>query len=108
MVVLNAFQAWIYHQLIKNCLLFHSFYTSNKVVLQSNCIQSKISPYINTLLNGALRPKLPNSHFASWFLINLDFLLPHIAHYKNIIALRLLVLEIFGFMFSVSFLYFKQ
>ena len=34
-----------------------------------------------------------NSPSASWFLIDLDFLLPHIAHFDNIITLPLLVLE---------------
>ena len=58
---------------------------------------------VGTLLNGVLIPKLLNSPFASWLLINLDFLLPHIAHFDDIIALPLLVLEIFGSMFSVSF-----
>ena len=66
--------------------------------------QNKISPNTGTLLNGALIPKLLNSPFASWFLINLDFLLPHIAHLDNIIDLPLLVLEMFGFM-SLVFLY---
>ena len=65
-------------------------------------------PNIGTLLNGALIPKLLHSPFASWFLINLDFLRPHIAHFDNTIALPLLLLEIFGSMFSVSFLHFKQ
>ena len=67
--------------------------------------QTKISPNIGTLL-GVLRPKLLNSPFASWFLINLDFLIRHISHFDNIIALPLLVLETFGFMFSVSLLHF--
>ena len=70
--------------------------------------QNKISANIGTLLNGVLIPNLLNKPFASWFLINLDFLLPHIAHFDNIIALPLLVLEIFGFMFLVSFLHFQQ
>ena len=65
-----------------------------------------MSPNIGTLLNGVLIPKLLNSPFASWFLINLDFLLPHIAHFYNTIVLLLLVFETFGFMFSVSFLHF--
>ena len=67
-----------------------------------------MSPNIGTSLNGVLIPNLLNSPFASWCLINLDFLLPHIAHFDNIIALPLLVLEIFGSMFSVFFLHFKQ
>ena len=65
--------------------------------------QNKISPNIGTLLNGVLIPKLLNKPFASWFLINLHFLLPHIAHFDNIIDLPLLVLKISGSMFLVSF-----
>ena len=61
--------------------------------------KSSVSPNIGTLLNGVLTPKLLNSPFAFWFLINLDFLLTHIAHF-DIIALPLLLLETFGFMFS--------
>ena len=67
-----------------------------------------MSPNIGTLLNGVLVPKLLNSPFASWFLINLDSLLPDIAHFDNTIALPLLLLEVFGSLFSVSFLHFKQ
>ena len=63
-------------------------------------------PNIGTLLKGVLRSKLLNSPFASSFLINLDFSLPHIAHFDNIIALPLLVIDTFGFMFLVSFLHF--
>ena len=65
-----------------------------------------MSPNIGNLLKGVLIPNLLNNPFASCFLINLDFLLPHIAHFDNIIALPLLVLEIFGSMFSVFFLHF--
>ena len=71
-------------------------------------IQNKISPSIGTLLSGVLIPNLFNNQFASWILINLDFLLPHIAQFDSIIALPLLVPKIFGFMFSVFFLHFKQ
>ena len=67
-----------------------------------------MSPNIGNLLNGALIPNLLNNPFASCFLINLDFLLPHIAHFDNIIILPLLVLETCGFMFFVYFLDFKQ
>ena len=77
--------------------------------------QNKISPNLGALFNGVLIPKLLNSRFASWFLINLDFLLPHIAHFDNIIDLPLLVPEIFSFFyifyfyqFLVFFLHFKQ
>ena len=44
----------------------------------------------------------------SCFLINLDFLLPHIAHFSNIIILPLLVFETLGFILFVFFLHFKQ
>ena len=54
------------------------------------------------LFNGVLRPKLINISLAC-FLINLDFLLPHTAHFGNIIVLPLLVFETFGFILSVFF-----
>ena len=47
------------------------------------------------------RPKLLNIPLASCFLINLDFLLPHIAHFDNIIVLPLLIFETTGLTFSV-------
>ena len=71
-------------------------------------IQNKIAPNIGTLLNGVLIPILVNNLFASWFLTNLDFLLQHFAHFNNIIALPLLVLETAASMFSVFFMHFKQ
>ena len=67
-----------------------------------------MSPNIGNLLKGVLIPNLLNNTFASCFLINLDFLLPHIAHFDNIIILPLLVLETCGFIFSVCFLHFQQ
>ena len=60
-------------------------------------------PSIGNLLNGVIIPKLINRPYASWLLINLDFLLPHIVHFNNIIALPLLVPEIFGSIFLVFF-----
>ena len=69
-------------------------------------IQNKISPNIGTLLNDVLTPKLGNYPFASCFLINLDFLLPYIAHFDNIVFLSFS--ETLGFMFSVCFLHFKN
>ena len=66
-------------------------------------IQNEIFPNIVTLLNGVLTPKLLNSPSASWLLINLDFLLPYIAHFDSIVFLQLLVFKTLGFMFSVSF-----
>ena len=56
------------------------------------------------LLNGVLIPRLLNIPFASYFLINSDFLLPHTAHFDNIISLPLLVPETCGFMFCCIFL----
>ena len=46
------------------------------------------------LFNSILRPKLLNIPLASYFLINVDFLAPHIVHIDNIIVLPLLVSEI--------------
>ena len=48
------------------------------------------------LLNGVLIANLLNNPFASWCLINLDVLLPHIAQFDTIIAVPLLVLETVG------------
>ena len=75
---------------------------------QWSCTQSKMSPNNGTLLNGILRAKLLNSPFASQFLVNLDFLLPHYGHFDNIIVLPLLVFETLGFMFFVYFLHLTQ
>ena len=60
------------------------------------------------MLNDHLIPRLLSNLFASCFLINFDFLVPHIAQFDNIIVLPLLVDEIVGFMFSVYFLHYKQ
>ena len=68
----------------------------------------KTKYHLILVLNGVLTLKLLSISFASWFLINLDVLLPHIADFHNIIVLPLLVFETLGFMFSVSFLHFKQ
>ena len=59
-----------------------------------------MSPNIGNLLKGVLIPNLLNNPFASCLLINLDFLLPHIAHFDNIIILPLLVLETCGLHFK--------
>ena len=67
-----------------------------------------MSPNVGNLLNGVLIPNLLNDPFAPCLLINLDFLLPHIAHFDNISTLQLLVLETYGFTFFVCFLHFKQ
>ena len=52
-----------------------------------------MSPNIGNLLNGALIPNLLNNPFASCLLINLNFLLPHIAHFDDIMNLPVLVLD---------------
>ena len=67
-----------------------------------------MSPNIGNLLNGVLILNLLNNPFASCLLINLDFLLLHIAHFGNIIILPLIVLETYEFIFFVCFLHFKQ
>ena len=85
------------------CLQLVSF---RHVHIQWNWIQNKISPNISTLVNVVLVPKLLNNPFAFLFLINFDFLLPHMAHFDNIIALLLLLLEIFGSIFLVFFVFF--
>ena len=66
--------------------------------------ENKISPNNGIIFNGVLRSKLLNIPLASCFLINHDFLLPHIAYCDNIIVLPLLVLETLGFILSVFFL----
>ena len=52
-----------------------------------------MSPNIGNLLKGVLIPNLLNNPFASCFLIDLYFLLPHIAHFDNIIILLLLTVK---------------
>ena len=47
--------------------------------------------------------RLLNNPFACCSLINFDFLLPHMAHFDNIIVLPLVVFETLGFMLSVFF-----
>ena len=66
-------------------------------------IQNKTSPSIGISLKGVLIPRLLNNPFASCFLINFDFLLPHIARFDNIIVLPLITADICGLMFSVFF-----
>ena len=71
-----------------------------------------MSPTIEILLYGVLRPILPKNPFASCYFINLYFLLPHIAHFDNNISLPFLVSNIFQSIFFVFFwfffLHFKQ
>ena len=47
-----------------------------------------------TLFKGVLIPKLLNNPFAHCSLVNLDFLLPHIAQFDCIIDLLFLLLTI--------------
>ena len=67
-----------------------------------------MSPNNGILLNGVSRSKLLSIPLVFCFLINLDFLLPHIAHFDTSIVLPLLVFQTFGFILSVFFLHFKQ
>ena len=62
-----------------------------------------MSPNNGIFLYGALRPKLLNNPFYSCSSINLDFLLPHTAHFNDKIAPPFLVFNSFKLTFSVSF-----
>ena len=57
------------------------------------------------LLNGVLNYSI--THLLLALFVNLDFFLAHMTQY-DIIVLPVLVPEIFGFMFSIFFLHFKQ
>ena len=73
--------------------------------IQWNCIQNKISLNIGILLTSVLMPRLLNNPFAS-FLINFDFLSPHIAHFDNVIVPLFIAFEtcrIMFFVFSPNF-----
>ena len=61
-----------------------------------------------TLFKGVLIPKLLNNPLAWCSLINLDFLLLHIAQFDYIIGLLCLFLTILGLIFLVYFLHDKQ
>ena len=67
------------------------------------CNSKKRSPNTGILFKRVLIPTLLNIPLASCFLINFDFLQPHIAHFDNIIVLPLLVFETLGLMLSVFF-----
>ena len=60
------------------------------------------------LLNGILIPKLLNNPFASCSFINLDFLLPHTAHFDDRFNLPFLVSIVFASIFFVFLLHFIQ
>ena len=64
--------------------------------------------YFRNKFNGVLRPRLLNNRFASCSFINLDFLLPHTAHFDDNIDLPFLVFNTLEFTFFLSFLHFKQ
>ena len=59
--------------------------------------------YYKTFFRPIWCVSFSNSPFASWFLTNLDFVLPHSAHFHNIIVLPLLVFETLGFIFFCMF-----
>ena len=42
-----------------------------------------MSPNNGILFNGVLKPRLLNNPFDTCFFINLDFSLPHTAHFDN-------------------------
>ena len=67
-----------------------------------------MSPNNETLLNDVQDLHYLILLLLFGFFIYLHFLLPHIAHFDNIIAWPLLVLDTFGFILSVFFLHFKQ
>ena len=54
-----------------------------------------MSPNNGILLNGDLRPRLLDNPFVSCSLINLDFLLPHAAHFDGNTILPFFVYNIF-------------
>ena len=60
---------------------------------------------MKSLFNDVLGHKLLNIPLASYFLINLDFLLPHIARFAKIIVLTLLVFEALAFILYAFFLH---
>ena len=63
-------------------------------------------PNNGILLKGVLRPKLLNNPFDSCSFTNLDFLLPHTAHFNDNIDLRFLVFKTFESKFSFFFFFF--
>ena len=60
---------------------------------------------MKSLFNDILGHELLNILLASYFLINLDFLLPHIARSAKIIVLTLLVFEALAFILYAFFLH---
>ena len=60
------------------------------------------------LLSGVLIPKLLNNPSASCSFINLDFLLPHTAHFDNKAKYHFIVFIIFASTFFVFLLHCKH
>ena len=88
-----------------NLSLANKFFLTISFILYN---QNKISVNNITLVNGVLITKLLNIPFSSLFLINLDFLPSNSIHFDNNSVLPLLFYKTLGFMFSISFLHFKQ
>ena len=67
-----------------------------------------MSPNTGILLKGVFILKLFNKHLVFCFLINLDFLLSHIAHFDKSIIPPLFVSVTLEFLFVVVLVHFKQ
>ena len=61
-----------------------------------------MSPNNGILFNGVFKPKLLNNPSPPCSFTNLDFLLPHTAHFDDNIVLPVLVFNIFKSTLSVS------
>ena len=57
------------------------------------------------LFKGAFDPMVFNNSLPSYFLINLNFLQSHTAHFDNSISFTLFAFAIFAFLLSVFFHY---
>ena len=79
--------------LIKTCLLFHWFYI----------FKTKEDPQKELKLRAVFILKLLNDTLAFCSLKNLNFLLPHTAHFHKIISFPLFVFAAFEFLLSVFF-----
>ena len=55
-----------------------------------------MSPISGILRKSGFNPKLLNNPLASWFLINLDILLSHTAHFDRPIILPLFVYSLYN------------
>ena len=107
-----------YYQLVKNSRIYmqannqlHPPYFSGDIakVCKLDCIfKTKRLIKELILLNGVLISKLLNKPFASCYFTNLGFLFLQLLHFHCISNLLFFVLNIFGSIFSVPFLHFKQ